>query len=289
MYQKMNDMIVSSIIIKASAHEIWEALTERDNMKEWYFDIPDFQLKVGATFNFYEPGDTKEFLHQCVVKEINPNKVFSHTWTHPDHSKGESIVTWMLDELEEGTLVTLTHSGIEGFANIGRDFTRKNYQLGWDGYMFILKNYCYKTHPRIYAITIEATAEQIWNALFDVGNYKLWTAVFCPGSYYRGELEIGKRIHFLNPSGAGIFSKVFYKDYPKMLVFQHEGTIKDYKEQPVIEEIDKWAGSFERYILIQKDNCIRLIAEVDVTADHIAYFDEYFPKGLEIVKELAEK
>ena len=280
-------MITSSILIKEPVDKIWQALTQKDKMKEWYFDIPDFELKEGAVFNFYEPGDAKVFHHQCVIKELVPHKKFSHTWTHPKHSKGESKVTWTLEEQDKGTRVTLTHSGIASFADAGPDFAPENYQMGWDGFMFILKNYCYGIKPRTYTVEIKATAERVWSALFDSDNYKKWTAVFCPGSYYEGTLEMGAKIHFLNPNGFGMFSNVHYMMYPKDLIFQHEGEVKDYKEQPITEEIEKWTGSFERYALKEIENGIELSAEV--TADHVAYFDAHFPKGLELVKELAEK
>ena len=282
-------MITSSITIKASADKIWHALTQKDKMKEWYFDIPDFELKEGAEFNFYEPGDARLFHHKCVIKEIVSNKKFSHTWTHPEHSKGESTVTWTLDEQENGTLVTLTHSGIESFVDAGPDFAPENYQMGWNGFMFILKNYCYGIKPRIYTIDINANAERVWSALFDLDNYKEWTSVFCSGSYYEGKLEMGSKIHFLNPNGLGMFSNVHYMIYPKDLIFQHEGEVKDFKEQPLTEEVEKWSGSFERYSLKETVNGTKLIAEVDLTEEHKDYFDEHFPKGLKIVKELAEK
>ncbi|SFI75757.1 SRPBCC family protein [Myroides guanonis] len=282
-------MITSSIKINASAEKIWQALTQKDKMKEWYFDIPDFELKEGAEFNFYEPGDARLFHHKCVIKEIVPNKKFSHTWTHPEHSKGESTVTWTLDEQENGTLVTLTHSGIESFVDAGPDFAPENYQMGWDGFMFILKNYCYGIKPRIYTIDINANAERVWSALFDLDNYKEWTSVFCPGSYYEGKLEIGSKILFLNPNGSGMFSNVHYMIYPKDLIFQHEGEVMDFKEQPLTDEVEKWSGSFERYSLKETKNGTKLIAEVDLTEEHKDYFDEHFPKGLKIVKELAEK
>ncbi|WP_430615649.1 SRPBCC family protein [Flavobacterium sp. JP2137] len=83
------------IVIKAPAAEIWRALTDRGLLKTWCFDIADFELQEAKTFNFYEPGDAKQYHHQCTIKAVESHKVFSHTWTHPSHSKGESLLTWL--------------------------------------------------------------------------------------------------------------------------------------------------------------------------------------------------
>ncbi len=37
-------MITSSILINEPAAKFWKTLTDEIQMKEWYFDIPDFEL-----------------------------------------------------------------------------------------------------------------------------------------------------------------------------------------------------------------------------------------------------
>jgi len=132
-------MINLSITIKQPASEIWEAITNKEQMKEWYFDIQDFELKIGAEFHFYEPGEQKIFLHLCEIKEIIPQKKLAHTWTHPNHSSGSSLLTWELNEYENQTLVTLKHEGIESFADAGKEFTVESYEVGWNELLSELK------------------------------------------------------------------------------------------------------------------------------------------------------
>lgn len=134
-------MVSANVIIEDSSLTVWQALTDKNQMKEWYFEIPDFELRVGATFNFFEPGGEKRFHHRCQIKEIVPNKKLSYSWTHPSHSKGESLVTWDLEEVDGTTEVTLHHEGIENFADAGPEFAPENYQMGWDEILSILKNY----------------------------------------------------------------------------------------------------------------------------------------------------
>jgi uncharacterized protein YndB with AHSA1/START domain len=281
-------MITSNVKIKCSASRAWQALTDNSQLKEWYFDIPDFELKVGATFNFFEPGGENLFHHRCQIIEIIPNKKFSHTWTHPSRSKGESIVTWTINEENGETEVTLQHEGIENFADAGPAFAPENYQMGWDGFMAILKNYVYGIRKHNYQIEIDASAEKVWNVLLNDDTYRDWTSYFCEGSYYKGELKQGGRIHFLTPEGFGMYSNiVLYTPFTNIL-FQHIGELVNFEEQPIDEATEKWTGAFENYILKSNGTKTTLIAEIDLTPEHIAMFNKSFPSGLEKIKLLSE-
>jgi len=125
-------MLTVSYEIKAPVNKIWSALTNKDEMKIWYFDIPDFVLEENAVFNFYEPGENKKFLHRCTIQSIQPKKKFQHTWTYPAYSDGVSVVTWNLEETDMGTLVKLTHEGLENFEHAGSDFALTNFEAGWN-------------------------------------------------------------------------------------------------------------------------------------------------------------
>lgn len=127
----MGNAIVIEEIFIASLDQVWQAITEKEQMKIWYFDIPDFTLQEGCAFNFYEPGNKKQFHHRCEIKQIIPKKRFQYTWTHPSHSSGMSMLTW--DLIPDGVLtkVVLTHDGLESFADGGPEFTRDSYESGW--------------------------------------------------------------------------------------------------------------------------------------------------------------
>jgi uncharacterized protein YndB with AHSA1/START domain len=281
-------MITSGIFIKAPTNKIWQAITDKNQMKGWYFDISDFELNSGSTFNFFESGGKNEYHHRCIIHEVVPNKKFSHTWTHPSHSKGESTVTWLLNETRNGTEVTLTHDGLENFADAGLAFAPENYQMGWDGLMVMLKNFIYGLRKRKFDIEINASANRVWECLLNHDTYRQWTNAFCEGSYYKGELKQGGRIHFLTPAGSGMYSNVIFYMPNKSVLFQHIGEIKNFEEQPVDEETEKWSGSFEQYTLTENKNKIILEAKVDLSPEHFGYFDQAFPKALLKLKEIAE-
>jgi uncharacterized protein YndB with AHSA1/START domain len=281
-------MITATIPIKAPAEKVWQALTDKEQMKAWYFDIPDFELSTGATFNFHEPGEARQFHHQCKIREIDPLRKFSHTWTHPELSKGESVVTWFLEEQNGITQVTLHHEGVENFADGGEAFAPENYQMGWNGFMATLKNYVYGIRKHKYTIEIAAPAAKVWEVLLNEESYRTWTSAFCEGSYYTGKLEPGGRIHFLTPEGFGMYSDVIFFIPDSYVLFQHIGDIAGFEEQPVGEAAERWTGAFEGYTLTEKGGKTLLLAEVDLVPEQAAEFDKTFPKGLEKVKELSE-
>ena len=49
----MHENVKVSVKVNAPVDKVWNALTEKEQLKNWYFDIPDFELKEGNAFNFY--------------------------------------------------------------------------------------------------------------------------------------------------------------------------------------------------------------------------------------------
>ncbi|MCW1961529.1 SRPBCC family protein [Chryseobacterium viscerum] len=128
----MSTPITVQYKINAPAEKIWKALTNKNEMKSWYFDIRDFVLEIGKEFNFYEPGGENKYHHQGEILEIIPNQKLKHTWSYPDFSALKTVVTWELFPEDGQTLVKLTHEGIENFKDLGEGFSRDNFTQGWN-------------------------------------------------------------------------------------------------------------------------------------------------------------
>lgn len=131
-FNNMDTPIIVQYKINAPAERIWKALTEKSEMKSWYFNIEDFELKVGKVFNFYEPGGENKYHHQGEILEIIPNQKLKHSWAYPDFSALKTTVTWELQPEEQETLVKLIHEGIENFKDLGDGFSRVNFTAGWN-------------------------------------------------------------------------------------------------------------------------------------------------------------
>lgn len=283
------DIVKVEILFDASKLQVWEALTNSEIMKVWYFDISNFKLAVGSEFSFYE-GDKKEYLHEGEILKVEQNKVLQHTWKHPQQSKGSSIVTWEIEEIEENKVkVSLSHEGLQAFADAGPNFASANYEMGWNAIVKTnLRNYLYGIKKIVFEQEIEASAETVWNKMWDKKSYTDWTTPFCAGTYFTGEIEVGSRIHFIAPSFDGMYSDVFYLIPNKLIIFKHIGNLKDLKELPIDVDAERWTGSFETYKLNEVNGVTTVTAEIDCVPEYINYMGEKFPLALQELKKISE-
>jgi len=282
------NVVTIEAIFNSTKEKVWQAITDKEIMKVWYFDIPSFNLEVGADFSFYE-GEKKEYLHTCKILNIEENKLLQHTWMHPEQSKGSSVLTWKIDEVDQKVKVTLTHEGLENFADAGPAFAPENYEMGWNALVKTnLRNYLYGIKKLVFSVEINATVDDVWNIMWDKNSYTNWVRPFCEGTYYTGEILQGNRIHFLNPNGSGMYSDVAYLVPNKLIIFSHIGNISDFKEQPIDVETEKWTGCFETYKYEEQNGKTIVTAEIDCVPEYVDYMNNTFPLALQELKKISE-
>lgn len=285
-----NTAIETVMDFDVPARDLWEAITNPSNFKKWYFHIPHFTTTVGESFDFYE-SEARKFLHHCTVLEFEKGTKFVHTWEHPQQSKGSSVVSWLVEPIDDHhSRLTLRHEGLEAFADAGPEFTPSNYQMGWDAIIKTsLRNYLYLIEKLHFSININSPQNHVWQTLWGKESYTEWTAPFCEGSYYEGEIKPNGRIHFLMPGGSGMYSDIVFFKENELVIFKHIGEVLDFKEQELNEETKHWTGCFEIYRLMEINaNTTELEVEVDVTDAHIEFMKKKFPLGLEKLKALCE-
>lgn len=124
-----NEPFVIERTFNAPVDRVWKAITNKDEMKQWYFDIPDFKLEVGHTFEFTAGAEGKMYTHLCKVTEIVTNKKLAYTWRYPGEP-GDSLVTMELFPEGDSTKFRLTHTGLETFPQ-NEDFRKENFAAGW--------------------------------------------------------------------------------------------------------------------------------------------------------------
>lgn len=118
-------------ILNAPAHLVWKAITEKEQMKEWYFDLKEFIPVVGFEFRFFGgPEDGVQYEHVCVITEVVIGKKLSYSWRYEGYS-GISHVTFELFPDGNMTKVKLTHAGLETFPADNPDFAKENFAEGW--------------------------------------------------------------------------------------------------------------------------------------------------------------
>ena len=115
----------------APSQKVWEAITDKDKMKEWYFDLAEFEARPGFEFRFTGgPDEERQYVHICKITEVITGKKLSHSWRYEGY-EGDTLVTWELFPEGDKTRVKLTHAGLESFPKENTDFAAENFAAGW--------------------------------------------------------------------------------------------------------------------------------------------------------------
>lgn len=138
--------IIKEVILDASPAKVWKALTDKDEMKKWYFDLKEFKAVPGFEFQFEGGPEDRIYIHQCKIVEVIPLKKLSYTWSYKGY-QGNTLVSFELFEEGKRTRVKLTHEGLESFAvNNNPDLDKKNFDAGWSQIIGTsIKNYIDKS------------------------------------------------------------------------------------------------------------------------------------------------
>jgi len=141
-----NAPLVIEQILPATVDAVWKAISDRDAMKQWYFDLKEFKPEVGFEFQFEAgPSDGRQYLHICKITELIVGKKLAYSWQYGGYD-GDSLVTFELFDEGNQTRLKLTHAGLESFPVYIPDFSPQSFAEGWT-YLIgpALKEYLGKT------------------------------------------------------------------------------------------------------------------------------------------------
>lgn len=113
----------------APVARVWKALTDKEDMRKWYFDVDDFKPEVGFEFHFTGEGNGAIYMHICKVIEVITGKKITYSWKYKGH-EGMSYVSFELSDEGGKTKLKLTHEGLETFPALPA-FARENFVMGW--------------------------------------------------------------------------------------------------------------------------------------------------------------
>ena len=129
-----NDPIVVEQTYNVPVAEVWIAITDKVQMRQWYFEpMTDFEPRVGFETQFDVQAEGRTFRHQWKVTEVVPEARIAYDWRYEGYP-GDSLVTWELAEVPDGTRLTLTHREQEAFPQDDPMFSREAGEAGW-GYL----------------------------------------------------------------------------------------------------------------------------------------------------------
>jgi uncharacterized protein YndB with AHSA1/START domain len=123
------EAIVIERTFNAPIAKVWNAITDVEEMRQWYFDLKEFKPVVGFEFEFVVEHERMTYHHLCKVTEVIPQKKIAYTWRYKGH-EGDSLVTFQLSADGDKTRLKLTHEGLETFPKTPA-FARENFLKGW--------------------------------------------------------------------------------------------------------------------------------------------------------------
>lgn len=148
---------------------------------------------------------------------------------------------------------------------------------------------------KVYQVLVRAPKEKCVDIMLGLSNkstYEQWTAVFNPTSTYDGSWNTGDKIKFVgvdeNGKKSGMAARIAEHIPHTFVSIQHYGLFEDDVENTEGPTVDSWAGGFENYRYETTDDTTNITVEVDVTEEHMAYFDKTYPAALAKLKEVIE-
>jgi len=128
------DIVVDEVFAH-SAETIWKALTDGSLIARWLMPAEGFEAVPGKDFTFRtRPAGAWDGTIRCRVLDVKPARRLSYSWQGGDEgnvgygSRLDTVVTWVLSPLAEGTRVQLIHSG---FLTPKNDTAFENMNRGW--------------------------------------------------------------------------------------------------------------------------------------------------------------
>jgi uncharacterized protein YndB with AHSA1/START domain len=227
--------------IDAPVARVWQAMTTKDEMSRWFFDLKDFKPQAGFEFEFTVEHDWNTYRHLCKVTEAVPQKKLAFTWRYHGH-EGDSLVTFELFAEGKQTKLKLTHTGLETFPKTPQ-FARKNFEGGWNFISTALGDYAENVDKEIYiAREFDAPRELLWEAMTNpkhVANW--WGPIGFTTTIEEMDFRVGGEWKHVmrGPDGAEYPNQCVFKEIvkPEKIVFSNGGHKKG---GPDVSFISTW-------------------------------------------------
>ena len=266
----------------ASIKKVWKAITDKNQMKEWYFDLEEFKAEPGFEFSFVGGKDGKKYLHKCKVVEANPVTKLSYTWSY-DGYPGTSLVTFDLAELPgTKTKLTLTHSGLDNFPKNEPDLAAESFSEGWTYITGTSLRDFVETDIIRKKSTIKASAEAVWKVLLDPNNK--WANSFGEGSLAQTDWNEGSPIIWTDLNGG-----IGARGVVKKKIENSELVLRYYDE--IEPKADETPGEYMEVFKIDSapDGTVTLVAESGPLAKkYITSHSGMWDKAMEAIQKNSE-
>jgi uncharacterized protein YndB with AHSA1/START domain len=137
--------IEREILIDAPAEVVWDVITEPEQIREWFANEAEIELRVGGSgqFKFRPSGDT----YQLRVEAVDPPHRFAFRWVQPAGTPvGEHnslLVEFTLTREDRRTRLRVVESGFDGvdWSDERKQGYADNHSRGWTMLLGRLRDY----------------------------------------------------------------------------------------------------------------------------------------------------
>jgi uncharacterized protein YndB with AHSA1/START domain len=123
--------VVKESTIQAPIMTVWKAITDADELSQWFFEIAEFRAEVGYEFKLVGEKDGKSYPTSCKIIEVVEGEKLVFTWRYDD-IPGEQLVSFELFDLGEQCKFRVTHSGLERMLADNDEFDIDDTIEGWE-------------------------------------------------------------------------------------------------------------------------------------------------------------
>ena len=128
-----NTTINKSCFFAASRETVWSFLTEKDKLAQW-FHPAKADLAEGEDYTLVHKETGEDVLWGNVIKMDKPSTLI-YTFTFGAFNGAITTVTWTLEEIQDGTRLTLKHEGISEAAGEAAMGLLMALDKGWDEHL----------------------------------------------------------------------------------------------------------------------------------------------------------
>jgi uncharacterized protein YndB with AHSA1/START domain len=135
------DRIEKKVVLRAPLSRVWDAIADSTKFGEWFgvkleqAFTPGKSLKAKMTKKGYE-----QFEFDMQIDRIEPQRYFSYRWhpyaidpKHDYSSEPMTLVEFLLEEIKEGTALTIIESGFDRIPATRRAEAFRMNDGGWTG------------------------------------------------------------------------------------------------------------------------------------------------------------
>ena len=142
--QPVSDLVIElKINTYQSAEVLWNALTDSDELANWWSEKVVLQTKKGGLFKEpWEDDQGQKQLAQGKVIDLKKNQFITFSWSEKSWpGKAQTFCTFAIEDQGKTRQLKVTHQGWESLPEKLQKATMREFKVGWTYHLKELKSY----------------------------------------------------------------------------------------------------------------------------------------------------